>query len=387
MPSNSMAAAPAKRLKVGLVLDGGLERLDGVQQYILAVGGWLRSQGHDARYLVAGPVAEGITGAHSLAPTIPVRFNGNGLWVPLPASKRKLRRFLEAEQFDILHVQTPYSPMMGEKLIKLAGPRTAVVGTFHILPNSWISSTGNRLLGMWCKRSLRRFDRMLAVSPAAADFCQRSFRVKAEVVPNVVDFELFHNAQPLTKYSDDKQTILFLGRLMPRKGCMLLLQAVARLSDVPPFRVVICGRGPLEASLKQFVKTNHLDDKVEFTGFISEQDKPHYYASADLSVFPSSGGESFGIVLLEAMASGKAAVLAGDNPGYRSVMAPQEDLLFDPTSTEALQAKLEFYLRQVAARQQMAAWGADYTAKFDINKVGARIESIYAQALRKSAQL
>jgi phosphatidylinositol alpha-mannosyltransferase len=179
---------------------------------------------------------------------------------------------------------------------------------------------------------------------------------------------------------------LFLGRLVPRKGCQILLEAavlLAQQADAPKFRVVICGRGHLEGPLKQFVAKNGLTDVVEFTGFITEADKPRYYASADLSVFPSSGGESFGIVLLEAMASGKATVLAGDNPGYRSVLATQPDLLFDPHDAHNLADTILLYLKDKQLRHEMAVWGENFTKNFDVDTVGQQLLNIYQEALRK----
>jgi phosphatidyl-myo-inositol alpha-mannosyltransferase len=381
-----MAQLPEK-LKVGLVLDGGLEKPDGVQQYILAIGDWLRSQGHDARYLVAGDIKLDVEGAHSLGRNIGVKFNGNRLVVPLPTSRRKLRKFLSGENFDVLHVQTPYSPMMGEQLIQLADKQTAVVGTFHILPNSWLSDWGSRLLAWWSRRSLSRFDAMLSVSSAAASFAKRAYSLDSNVLPNVVDYQRFHKAKPFEHYDDDTLTILFFGRLVPRKGCQLLLQAIAQLDQVPKFRVVICGTGPLRSKLEHYVQAHGLNEKVEFTGFVSEADKPRYYASADIAVFPSSGGESFGIVLLEAMSSGRAAVLAGNNPGYESVMLPQKELLFDPHDAAALADKLQLYMNNATLRQELADWGSQYTQDFDVEVVGQKLLQVYKQALRKRRQL
>lgn len=226
---------------------------------------------------------------------------------------------------------------------------------------------------------------MLAVSSAAALFARQSFKIEAEVLPNVFDYELYKNAKPLEKYDDDRLTILFLGRLVQRKGCTLLLQAVAGLkqssADLGDFRVVICGSGHLRSKLEQFVNANDLADVVEFVGFVNETDKPRYYASADLAVFPSRGGESFGIVLLEAMASPKGAVLAGNNPGYHSVMEPQPDLLFNPRSAVDLKNKLEVYITDTSLRKQKAAWGSQYSAAFDTDEVGKELFNIYTQAL------
>ncbi|HZL07911.1 MAG TPA: glycosyltransferase family 4 protein [Candidatus Dormibacteraeota bacterium] len=379
-------ATPAKHLKIGLVLDSGLDKPDGVQQYVLAIGEWLRGQGHDVHYLVGQTEREDIQGLHSLSRSVKVRFNGNDGSIPLYASKSKLKAFLAAEHFDVLHVQVPHHPLLAQRIILAADSRTAVVGTFHIAPYSKLVTVANKALGIWLKPSLKRFDRMVSVSTAAADFAKQTFGITTEVLPNVIDYKRFHKAKPLPEYDDDIFTILFLGRLVPRKGCQLLLEAIVLLSrrlDLPKFRVLVCGRGPLEAKLRRFAGERGLNDIVSFVGFVSEDDKPRYYASADISVFPSSGGESFGIVLLEAMAGGKAVVLAGDNSGYHSVMAPRPDLLFDAESASTLAKKLGYYMQNQPQRRSMQTWGAGYSKEFDVKTVGAKLLNIYYETLRK----
>lgn len=375
-----------KKLKIGLVLDTSLDQPDGVQQYVIGIGEWLRRQGHDVHYLVGQTKRTDLKNIHSLSRNVKVRFNGNRTTIPLPTNKQSLKAFLMVEKFDVLHVQMPHSPFMAQRLIAAADAKTAVIGTFHVAPYSRLVSAGNRALGVWLRPSIERFDTIISVSSAAADFAKTTFGVKSIVLPNVVDYGLFHKAKPLADYKDKTVTILFLGRLVPRKGSELLLQSVARLDkydDLPPFRVVICGKGPLKSKLEKYIKEHNLADIVTLVGFISETEKPRYYASANISVFPSSAGESFGIVLLEAMASGKAAVLAGDNPGYRTVMGPQPDLLFDPYSERALTDLLALYLRHPKLRQRAKKWGETYTKHFDVNVVGKQLENIYAEALRK----
>jgi phosphatidylinositol alpha-mannosyltransferase len=199
----------------------------------------------------------------------------------------------------------------------------------------------------------------------------------------VFDYARFQAAKP---FPSDKPTILFLGRLVARKGCLTLLQAIAQLPKDLDFRVLICGRGPLEATLRAYVSQHHLT-QVEFAGFVDEADKPRYYATADISVFPSSGGESFGIVLIEAMASGRAAVLAGDNPGYRSVLGEKPELLFNPRKPAELAAKLEQYLTDEVARQAAAAWGKSACRQYDVERVGHELLKIYGEALRSRGEL
>ncbi|HVV67229.1 MAG TPA: glycosyltransferase family 4 protein [Candidatus Saccharimonadales bacterium] len=377
------------KLKIGLVLDTSLDPPDGVQQYVIGVGEWLRSQGHDVHYLVGQTEHRKLPNVHSLARNMTVWFNGNKTTIPLPTSKRKLRKLLHKEKFDILHVQTPHSPFMAQPLIRSAEKDTAVIGTFHIAAYNRLVTAGNWLLGWWLYPSLKRFDKMLSVSTAAQSFAKKTFRINSTVIPNVFDYQLYHEAKPFKRYGDDTLTILFFGRLVARKGCFVLMQAIALLNDrkdIPKFRVIICGKGAEGAKLKKFIDDKDLADLVEMTGFVDEADKPSYYASADISVFPSSGGESFGIVLLEAMASGRAAVLGGDNPGYRSVLAPREELLFDPQDITGLADKLELYLRDTKLRKDAAAWGAAYSEQFDVNVVGQKLLAVYEEALRKRRQ-
>lgn len=380
----------AEKLTIGLVLDTSLDPPDGVQQYVIGVGEWLRGQGHDVHYLVGETHNRDLPNVHSLSRNIHVQFNGNRTTIPLPTSKRKLRAVLRKYHFDVLHVQTPHSPFMAQPLIRCADKGTAVLGTFHIAAYNWMVTAGNQLLGWWLQPSLRRFDKIVSVSPAATSFARKTFGIETEILPNVIDYPRFHGAKPFKKYDDDTVTILFFGRLVARKGCGMLLEAIARLQkdeELPKFRVVICGKGPEQKKLERYIVDHDLTNIVEMTGFVDEADKPHYYASADISVFPSSGGESFGIVLLEAMASGKAAVLAGDNPGYRSVMEPRSELIFDPLDADALAKLLSRYVRDQALRKSAAAWGAAYTRQFDESAVGAKLLEMYREALRKRRAL
>lgn len=368
------------KFKIGLVLDDSLGSDNGgVQQYVLTLGAWLTGRGHSVHYLVGETERRDLANLHSLARNVAVRYNHNRLSLPLPADKSAIRSLLKAEKFDILHVQMPYSPMLGARIIKLAPARTAIIGTFHILPYSTFTGFANRLLGLAERRSLAKFSQVIAVSPAAQDFAKRAYGLSSEVIGNAVATGRFAAAKPIYKKSQ-RLSIVFLGRLVPRKGCQVLLEAVkllTRKSNLPEFEVVICGDGPLRPSLENFVSDNNLSKIVKFLGYLDEADKPARLASADISVFPSKSGESFGIVLVEAMASGLAVVLAGNNPGYASVLEGNSELLFDPRSPSELAAKLELYLLDAHRRQLDAAWCRRRAAQFDIDHIGPQIEAIY----------
>ena len=376
----------AKRLKIGFVLDDSLDVPDGVQQYVVTVGSWLKAQGHDVHYVVGQTARADIPNVHSMSKNIKVRFNKNRMTMPLPTSTKAIAQLLRQEQFDILHIQMPYSPFLAGRIIKAAPHNTAIVGTFHIAPHSKLVSFANKLLKAATRSSLSRFDAVFSVSPIAQLFARQTFGIESTVIPNTVNLAPYKKAKPLPGYGHEL-TIMFLGRLVDRKGCGYLLKAINEIErhqlTLLPFKVVICGKGPLEDLLKYYVLQHELEDTVEFVGFIDEKDKPSYLASADIAVFPSTGGESFGIVLLEAMAAGHATVLAGDNPGYSSVMQPFPQSLFDPKNTTDFAQKLANMMNDSGQRKALHDSQQKEVARYDVDTVGAQIVAEYNMALHK----
>ncbi|HEY8999133.1 MAG TPA: glycosyltransferase family 4 protein [Candidatus Saccharimonadales bacterium] len=382
--TNTSPKAASNRLKIGLVLDDTLDTPDGVQQYVLALGTWLSKEGHDVHYLVGQTLRTDVKNVNSLSRNVKVRFNGNRMSIPLPASKRRLKAFLKVENFDVIHVQMPYSPFLAGRLIRLLGPRTVLIGTFHVAPQSRLVHLANHALGWINRRTAKRFDRIISVSTAAQDFVRSTLHVPSEVIPNAIDLAPFFDATPFPQYKDVK-TIVFVGRLVERKGCQHLLRAAKALKNLPnapKFQVIVCGRGPLEASLKQYVAANGLEDVVYFAGWIAEADKPRYVASADIAIYPSTGGESFGIVLLEGMAAARGMTLGGDNPGYRSLLIEHPEVLFDAHDDVQLAATLAALLQDDKARARAHEWQRKFAGKFDITVVGRELLDVYTSALR-----
>jgi phosphatidylinositol alpha-mannosyltransferase len=387
MPHQKLQSKDLK-LTIGLVIDDSLDRPAGVQQYVLIVGEWLRSRGHEVYYLAGATTRSDLKNVYSLSRNIGVRFNGNQMRIPLISSRRQIHRLLNQVHFDVLHVQMPYSPLLAARIINAANHDTAVIGTFHIVPKYTLVTLASHVLSCLCFHSQRRFDQVVSVSPAAQDFARRAFHLDSVILPNAIEYHKFHTAEPLPEELPRKTIqILFLGKLVPRKGCLVLLQAIDRLVHQNigwPLKVTICGDGPLAVELKRFVQNSGLENYVSFAGFISESEKPHYYASADITVFPSLGGESFGIVLIEAMASGRSAVLAGNNDGYRSVLGTcPGEVLFDPQSPDELAIKLSAIIQNETQRRQIADWQANRAKDFDIDLVGSQLLEIYDAALQQ----
>jgi phosphatidylinositol alpha-mannosyltransferase len=174
-----------------------------------------------------------------------------------------------------------------------------------------------------------------------------------------------------------------LGRLVKRKGCEQLIKAFALYNDMASqnTRLVIAGSGPQSEKLKkQAVKLN-IADRTDFLGYINEQDKPKLLASADIACFPSLYAESFGIVLLEAMASGSKVVIGGSNPGYRSVLSQKPELLFNPSNTQEFAKKIHQMLGEQKLVDSLHEWQANEVKKYDINLIGPQIVDVYESAI------
>lgn len=376
-------------LTIGFVFDDTLDVLDGVQQHIVTIGEELRRRGHDVHYLVGETHDSPVPNTHPLSRNVMVRFNGNRMRIPLPAKRARIRETLAAHDFDILHVQAPYSPFMAGRVLSAASRHTGVVATYHIASADLASRVGGRLLGLINASTHRRVDEVVAVSQVAARYAEQTAHVRGVVIPNPVDVDKLAGAAWAARRpgpsSSEEHLAVFLGRFVPRKGAELLLDAIAygEAHDMFPegFHVKFAGKGPLLDECKR--RAEALRTPIEFLGFVEEEDKPALLASADVAVFPATGGESFGIVLLEAIASGAGVTLAGDNPGYRSTLLGDDDALFDVGGDHA---------RVLAERIRRALVDPDWAqalherelrllTRYDVGSVADRLEEVYRRAI------
>lgn len=374
-----------KRLVVGLVLDDGLDAPDGVQQYVLTVARELEARGHEVHLIASTTTRTDLDRLHVLGRNLRVRFNGNELSSPLPARAHDLRALLDDVRFDVLHVQLPHSPFMAGRLVRRVPSGVAVVGTFHILPESPVVSAGTRALGLLERRTLARFDAVTAVSAPAAEFARSSFGVSPVVVPNPVDLARFPAPPPRASDDDRPLHVVFLGRLVARKGPRELVDAAQYVVDhrlvARPWRLTLAGTGPLADELHRQVGYAGLTDRVDLPGFVAEDAKAALLADADLVVLPSTGGESFGISVVEAMAAGGGPVLAGDNPGYRSTMAGLEDQLVTPRDRAAFGHALAHWLLDDEARARATGRQRAAARRFAVESVVDDVEATYRRAL------
>lgn len=365
-------------LSVSFVYDDSLDGNEGVAQYVKGVGSWMAHRGHNVSYIVGETKINSFdeSPVYSAAKNIPVRFNGNKLSIPLPSSTRKIKHLLRSINPDILHVQMPHSPFMAQKIVN--NSKTAsVIGTFHIFPANRLVSVGTKILKLFYGRGLNRFDKVVSVSSAAQSFANSSMGIISEVLPNVVDIEKFKSSLANQPYK-----IVFLGRLVERKGARQLINAFSKvLVELPEARLVIAGGGQQRRELEDLCAKMKISDKVEFLGFIEETAKADLLASAHIACFPSLYGESFGIVLIEAMAAGSGMVVGGNNPGYASVLGPQPRLLINPNDTEKFADRLIQLLKNKQTETELHKWQNTYVQQFDVNEVGKKLEAIYYSAI------
>lgn len=351
---------------IGLILDDTLDRSDGVQQSVIAIGKELSKRKHDVHYIVPETERTDIKNVHSVGKSMSLKFNGNSVRTPYPIKNKDIVKLFSEVKFDILHVQMPYSPVFSARILSNAPDNVKKFGTFHILPyNNW-SKYGSKILGLSLANTLKQFNSVFAVSGPANKFMKESFNLDGAVLPNPVDYEFFHSFK---KQKSTKKEIVYVGRFEQRKGVIQLIEALSKLPDyiIKKTSITMCGKGPLLEKAKNLAEYKKID--ISFPGFVTDEQKAQYLSNADIAVFPSISGESFGIVLAEAMAAGAGVTLGGNNPGYSSVLNNFPDCLFDPNDINDFSKKIEKYLKNDRLRKSIGQAQQEEVKKYDIKIV------------------
>jgi phosphatidyl-myo-inositol alpha-mannosyltransferase len=372
-------------LRIGLVYDDTIDRYGGIGLYVTTLGRALSRRGHHVEYLLGTSKQRSVDGSpvRALARNVHVRFNGNLLSMPAWSRRGALRAALTQGRFDVLHVQVPYSPLMAGRLLSSCDERCAVIGTFHAASARLAPRAGAKLLRTACCFTDWRFDHMLAVSQTASDFARACSGLHVdEVLPNLIDVaEVNRDAHEPCQLPE--ADVVFVGRLVPRKGVEHLLLALSVLAgprrrQCP--RVAILGDGPLRKRLEQRATRLGLSDRVTFYGAVSDAQKASMLRRAQVACFPSVYGESFGVVVLEALAAGSQVVLAGDNPGYRELLG-ESIALVDPQDPEAFAERLALLLGDCRLRRSVGGRQRALLETCASQSVADRVEHAYRRAL------
>ncbi|MBI2856522.1 MAG: glycosyltransferase family 4 protein [Chloroflexi bacterium] len=364
-------------MKIALVSPYDYAYPGGVMAHISHLSKHLINAGHEVKIIapLSGPPNADQGDFIRLGRSVPVPSGGSIARISLSVwLGPRIKRLLREESFDVIHLHEPLAPIL--PLLILHMSQSVNVGTFHAFHGSgrlyWLTK-------YFMKRWADKLDGRIAVSAPALSYVSRHFPADYRIIPNGIDVDRFSRpCAPLVEFQDGKLNILFVGRLEKRKGLRYLLGAFSRLKwEYPNTRLLVVGPGNPEKEAYRFMAERHMEDVV-FVGNVSYQDLPRYYQVADIFCAPATGKESFGIVLLEAMASGKP-IVATSIEGYSSVMTNgQEGILVPHSNEEALQEALETLLKDPSLREEMGDRGRQKAPQYDWQKVTAQVSEYYS---------
>lgn len=373
-------------MKVGLVSPYDFATAGGVNDHVRHLAVQLQKAGHETR--IFAPSSRSDVGFEA------ARFYRIGTPIAVPANDSVARITLSFhlanqvdaivadEKFDVLHFHEPLMPALPMTMLRMSN--TANVGTFHAFARSNIGYYYGRPL---LKPYLGHLDRAIAVSEPARDFVNRYFpHFAMRVIPNGIDLNVYRpGLAPIRHLRDENVNILFVGRLEKRKGLGDLLRAYRVLNErVPETRLIIVGDGPQRGRVESYVQRHRLNNVI-LAGFVPDRVKPRYYSSADIFCAPATGAESFGIVLLEAMAS-RLPVVATEVPGYMSVLEPGKDsVTVPPKNWRELAASLVILARDAELRHRLADYGLNKVRRYSWERVAADVIEVYQQARKAHA--
>jgi phosphatidylinositol alpha-mannosyltransferase len=377
LPTGPVVAARQDRrpLKIGIVSPYGYPHPGGVNEHVRHTYDAMSRMGHDVWIITSKYGRERESEGHVIR-------LGTGWAAPANGSvgrvtlglrfKHQAREVVAAHRFDILHFHEPFVPFLSPTVLEASD--TVNIATFHAFggfsPSYWI---GRRFAG----RLASLLHGRIAVSGAARHFISRYFPGEYLIIPNGVDLDRYAAAQPYEELRDGTLNILFVGRFEERKGLTHLLKAYHRLRKRKvDARLLVIGAGPKEREYRRFVGLRGIRD-VEFLGRVDDEAKLRYFASADIYCAPNTGQESFGIVLLEAMAAG-VPIVASDIHGFKNVIQRNvQGLLVEPRNHRALAAALYSLARDPDLRHELGEAGRARAPEFSWERVTDRIVDFY----------
>jgi phosphatidylinositol alpha-mannosyltransferase len=360
-------------MRIGMVCPYSFDVPGGVQSHVLQLAEVMRARGHTVSVLApSSPHVALPDYVVSAGKAVPIPYNGSVARLQFsPAVHRRVRRWLTDGDFDVLHLHEPNAPSLSMWALRVAeGP---IVATFHTSTTKSLTlSVFQGVLRPWHEKIVGR----IAVSDLARRWQMEALGSDAVEIPNGVDVGWFASAPRLDGYPRPGKTVLFLGRYdEPRKGMAVLLEALPQLvGQFPDLQLLIVGRGD-DAELRS--RAGPLATHLRFLGQVDDAGKASALRSADVYCAPHTGGESFGIVLVEAMAAG-TAVVAADLHAFRRVLLDGAAGRLVPVSdSAALAAALAEVLRDDVLRERYIAAGAAAVRRYDWSVVADQIMRVY----------
>ena len=376
-------------MRICMVTDNYYPYVGGIAEHVYYLAIELRKRGHVVKVLTAKIGGRMMEVMAEMPGEEHVKRIGDGLvvrtnksfarvtvaWQPVA----KIRRYFEEERFDIIHVHGSLAPTL--PIAAIQASRVLNVVTFHAGHDQ---SLGYALFRTELMPYFNAVQGLIAVSETARVSCAKYFPGPYHIIPNGIDLNFFRpDAARVPGLDDARPRILFVGRFEPRKGLKHLLTAMPEIvKHVPNVELVVVGTGLLGYSYKSYL-SKEVQEHVRWAGLVQNEERPKYYASCDVYCSPATGQESFGIVLLEAMATGKP-VVASDIDGYRSVMTDgQEGLMVPPCDPPALANAIVKILLDREAARRFGENGLKRAQEFSWPKLAERVETYYEEMARE----
>jgi phosphatidyl-myo-inositol alpha-mannosyltransferase len=365
-----------RKLRIGIVCPYSWDVPGGVQNHIRDLAEFLLNNGHYVEVLAPATESDDLPGyVVSAGRAVSIPYNGAVARVLFGVgANSRVRSWINDGDFDLLHLHEPAIPSLS--LLACWAGEGAMVGTFHAAAKYQKAIVA---IGPILEPVIEKLSARIAVSESARLTLTAHLETDAIVIPNGIYADNYRDGSSRSEWIGN--TIGFLGRFEEdRKGLPVLLDALPIISRfIPDIRVLIAGPGDSEEVLEKV--DPQLRNRVEFLGKISESDKTDFLASVSLYIAPNTGGESFGIILAEAMAGG-AAVVASDIPAFADVLGNGEfGALFESENSESLAKVIIDLLRDDSKRKQLAAAGAVHAQRFDWSQVGEEIFEVYELAM------
>ncbi|MBE7474492.1 MAG: hypothetical protein DPW09_32885 [Anaerolineae bacterium] len=380
-------------MKIALISPYDFPYPGGVTEHIIALAREARRRGHEVHILAAcsgdrGEIFPQTRPVTRRVMSIPIA--GAVARVGLsPTSYARIKRILQREAFDVIHLHEPLTPSITWWTLWHASrmSQAVTIGTFHAYherPN-WLYARGRPIFG----QLFSRLDGLIAVSEAAREFAYRMFPGNYQIIPNGVDLHRFGRTDRIEKKDPHRPlTILFVGRLDKRKGFPILLEAFLALKPLyPQAQLQVVGPfSPKEGEYYQKIARARHVTGLDLVGYVSPERLPAFYQQADIFCAPSIGFESFGIVLLEAMAAG-LPIVASNIAGYRTVLTDgREGRLTPPGDPQALARMLARLIEQPGLRQTMGRQGRLTASRYSWEQIGNEILEAYRETIELKAR-
>lgn len=368
-------------MKVGLVSFHSFQNPGGVKNHILGLAEELQKRGVQVKIIVPRRSRSEDYGKDVLllGTSFSMPFNESQGDFVINFNPFAIRRVLNKEKFDILHLHNFGFPSAFEILVS---SKATNILTFHAnLDKSQFLKAFPSFLSIFRKIVNWRIHGVIGVSPLTMELF-KTFPRSKRVIPNGLDLESFQGKAPLAQFTDGKLSILFVGRMEKRKGLLYLLRAYEGLQKKhSDLRLLVVGEGELKEECEQFAARHKLRE-VHFLGELEDKDLKRVYASCDIFCSPALHGESFGIVLLEAMAS-KLPIVAFANKGYAQFFKGKKgaDFLVSPKDVAGLSQKLELLIQSNLLRKEMGEWGFSEVQQYSWKSVADQVLKFYEEVL------